>query len=117
MDQGRQAGSEADALLVPPVPVLGGTNIAERHCVRSRKLMLTTGAAANHREQVADKFAAAVGQDWWTIGETCALLLIAAGGRALDPPGVHGNPAAHRELADTRGIAGTVAEENSIHKR
>ena len=45
------------------------------------------------------------------------ILLAAAGGRAIDPPGVRGNPAALRELADTRGKAGVVAEEKSIHKR
>jgi hypothetical protein len=33
-------------------------------------------------ELVADEFAAALGEDRWTAGETCALLLAAAGRRA-----------------------------------
>jgi hypothetical protein len=49
--------------------------------------------------------------------KACPLLLAAAGGRALDPPAVRGNPAAHPELANTHRIAGAVAEEKSIHKR
>jgi hypothetical protein len=66
---------------------------------------------------VVDELAVAAGEERRAVGETCVLLLPAAGGRAFYPARVRGNPAAHRELADTRGIAGAVTAEKAIHKR
>ena len=43
-----------------------------------------TGLATLNRELVADEFAAALGEDWRTASETCAVLPAAAGRRASD---------------------------------
>src|SRR5206468_2760486 len=55
--------------------------------------------------RVADRLAAAVGQDRRAFGETCPVLLALAGRGASDTVPVRGNGAADRGAAGARGIA------------
>ena len=56
--------------------------MAERDRVQLGESLATVSVAEEDWELVADEFAAAFGQDRRTTGETCALLLAAAGRRA-----------------------------------
>ena len=67
--------------------------------------MATFGTAAEDQELVANQFAAALGQDRRTAGETCALLLAAIGRGALEPEAVQQHAANDLGTAAARRLA------------
>ena len=56
--------------------------MVERDCLQLGEPLATVSVAEEDWELVADEFAAALGEDRRTAGETCALLLAAVGRRA-----------------------------------
>ena len=56
-----------------------------------RRLALPKG----NREVVLDELAAAAGEDWWTVGETCPLLLAAVGRKPHDQAAIRQHGAAN----------------------
>ena len=58
--------------------------MADHHCLQSRQSVAAAGIAAKNRELVPDELAAAIGEDGRKVGETCPVLLVAAGGKPFD---------------------------------
>ena len=61
-------------------------------------------ALPKNRGLVADESAATAGEDRRTAGQTCALLLVIAGGRTSEPAAVRGDAGPDRATAGTGGI-------------
>ena len=61
--------------------------------------------------------AATTGEDGWTAGKTCALLLATACGRASDAAAVPGDAGSDRAATDTDGIARVVGVAKSIQSQ
>ena len=104
VDQGRQAGGEDDAAELPSVPVERGAAVAERDRLQPGEPVAAAGAAAEDRQLVADQLAAAAGEDGRPAGETCPLLLAAAGGEPSDAAAVWSHAGQDRIAALARGV-------------
>jgi hypothetical protein len=80
--------------------------VAQRDRLQSREPLAAAGAAGVDREMVADQLAAAVGEDRRTAHQTCALLLVAAGGASPDPAALCRHAGEDRGAAVASGISG-----------
>ena len=107
VDQGGQAGGEDDAALLSPFPLEPSAAGAEPAGLQPGEFVAAAGVAQANRELVADEFAAAAGEDRRTAGETCSLLLAAAGGETSDAAAVRGDAGTDRAATDTDGIGGS----------
>ena len=74
--------------------------------------MAVAGAADEDRHLVADQLAAAAGEDGWTAGEACPLLLAFAGGEPSDEAALWEYGAADRGAVASGGIAEAVGEKS-----
>lgn len=72
------------------------------------------GTDQENRKLVADQFAAAAGEDGWTAGEACTLLLAAVGGEPSDETVVWQYAPADRRAVASGGIAEAVGAGKSI---
>ena len=77
-----------------------------------RQFVATAGPAQENRELVADEFAAAVGENRRTTGETCTLLLTAFGGGTSEPPAVRDHAGLYCPVASAAGINKTVETQS-----
>lgn len=66
--------------------------------------MAAAGTGQRNRELVANEFAATVGEDWRTAGETCQVLLADAGGRTSEPAAVRDYAGPYCPAAGATGI-------------
>jgi hypothetical protein len=85
----------------PLQPSAAGTEPAG---LQPGQFVAATGATPTNQELVADKFAATAGEDRRTAGETCALVLVIAGGRTSDAKAVRGNAGSDRSAPDADRI-------------
>jgi hypothetical protein len=67
------------------------------------------GATDAGRHLVADQLAAAVGENWRTVGQACSLLLAVAGGKSPGAALVCRDARENRNAAGTGGIGWIVA--------
>src|SRR5208282_1182459 len=104
MDKGRQAGGEDDAAFLPPLPRERGAAVAEPDRLQPREFVAAAGVAGAGRHLVADQLAAAPGENRRTAHQTCALLLVAAGGESSDAPALRKHAAEDRDAAAASGI-------------
>ena len=104
VDQGRQAGGEDDAALLPSVPLKSSAAGIEPVGLQPGESVATAGVAPRNRKLVADEPAAKAGEDRRAAVEACALLLAIAGGRTSDAAAVRGDAGPDRATADTDGI-------------
>src|SRR5664280_890471 len=111
MDQGGQAGRENDPPLLSPLPLEPSAAGAEPAGLQPGEFVAAAGVAQANRELVVDESAATAGEDGWTAGQTCALLLATAGGRTSDAAAVRGNAGPDRAATDTDGIGGSWSSE------
>ena len=88
-----------------PFPLQRGAAGAEPAGLQSGQFVATAGVAPANRELVTNEFAATAGEDRWTAGETCALLLAFPGGRTSEPAAVRSDARSDRAVAGTDGIA------------
>ena len=118
VDQGRQAGGEDDAAELSSVPLERSAAGAEPAGLQPGESVAAAGAAEENRELVADELAATAGEDRRTAGETCPLLLAAAGGRPSDAAAVRGDAGPDRAATDTDGIGEMVVQSaaESVYK-
>ena len=72
---------------------------AEPAGLQPGQFVAAAGVAQANRELVADQLAAAAGEDGWTVGETCPLLLAAVGGESSDAAAVWQHAAADGRAA------------------
>ena len=72
--------------------------------------MATAGTAQENREQVANQFAATVGEDRRTVGETSPVLLADAGGRTSEPADVRGHARLYCPVASAAWINAGVGD-------
>jgi hypothetical protein len=86
-----------------PIEPLRATN-AEPIGLQPGESVAATGAAPTNRALVVDESAATAGEDRRTAGETCALLLATAGGRASEPATVRDDAGSDRSAPGTNGI-------------
>jgi hypothetical protein len=84
VDQRRQAGSQDDAVELPPLPLQRGAAGAEPAGLQLGEPVAAAGVAQANRELVADQLAAAVGEDRRASGEARPVLLAAVGGEPSD---------------------------------
>src|ERR1039458_4727364 len=84
MDQRRKAGGEDDSPLLSPVPLQPSTAGAEPAGLQPGEFVAAAGVGQANRELVADQFTATAGEDGWTAGEACTLLLATVGGEPSD---------------------------------
>src|ERR1035437_315695 len=106
MDQGRQAGGEDDAAKLSPFPLQRGAAVAEPDRLQPREFVAAAGVAGAGRHLVADQLAAAPGENRRTAHQTCALLLVAAGGESSDAPALWKHAEEDRDAAVASGIGG-----------
>ena len=84
VDQGRQASGEDDAAKLSSLSVERSAVLGERDRLQFGEPLAAAGATEEDREVVADEFAAAVGEDGWTVGEARAVPLAAVGQEPFD---------------------------------
>jgi hypothetical protein len=95
---------EDDATELSSFPLKPGTAGAEPAGLQPGQLVAAAGVAQGNRELVANQLAATTGEDGWTAGKTCALLLATAGGRASEPAAVQSDAGPDRAATDTDGM-------------
>src|ERR1035437_888194 len=93
--------------------------MAEPDRLQLGKPVAAAGAAEEDRELVADQLATEVGEDGRPLGEACALLLAAVGGRSSDAAGVRGNFAEDLGAAIAGGVraGGLPGRKNGEEKK
>jgi Transposase DDE domain group 1 len=104
VDQGGQAGGKDDAPFLPPFPLQPGAAGLEPAGLQPGELVATAGTAQRNRELVANEFAATVGEDRRTAGETCQVLLADAGGRTSDAAAIRNHAGLYCPVASAAGI-------------
>ena len=105
---------EDDATELSSFPLKPGTAGAEPAGLQPGQLVAAAGVAQGNRELVADQLAATTGEDGWTAGETCSLLLAFSGGRTSDAAAVWEYGAADRGAVASGGIAEAVGAGKTI---
>src|ERR1035438_6097132 len=117
MDQRRKAGGEDDSPLLSPVPLQPSTAGAEPAGLQPGEFVAAAGVAQANRELVADQLAATTGEDGWTAGEACTLLLAVVGGELSDEKVVWQYAPADRRAVASGGIAEAVGAGKSIQSQ
>ena len=84
MDQRGKAGGEDDATELSSFPLEPSATSAELAGLQLGQFVAAAGVAQANRELVADQFTATAGEDGWTAGEACTLLLAVVGGEPSD---------------------------------
>src|ERR1017187_9119582 len=112
MDQRGQAGGKNDSPLLPSFPLQPSAAGAEPAGLQPGEFVAAAGAAQANRELVADQLAAAAGEDRWTAGEACPLLLAFAGGEPSDETAFWKYGAADRDALASGGIVEGVAKKS-----
>src|ERR1019366_4184136 len=115
----RQAGGEDDAAELPSLPIQRGAAMVECDRLQPGEPVAAAGAAQKDRSLVADQLATEVGEDGRALGEACALLLAAVGGRSSDAAGVRGNFAEDLGAAIAGGVraGGLPGRKNGEEKK
>lgn len=111
MDQRRQASRKDNSPFLSSVPLEPSAAGAELAGLQPGEFVTVAGVTQANRELVADQLAAAAGEDRWTAGQTCALLLATAGGRTSDAAAVRGDAGPDRAATATDGIASWWARQ------
>ena len=88
VDQGRQAGHELDAAVVPSLSSERGAAATERAGLHPGQLVAAARTAEQDQELVADDLATQVDEDGRSARQARPLLLAAAGGGASEPAAV-----------------------------
>src|ERR1039457_4861801 len=117
MDQRRKASGEDDSPLLPSFPLQPSATSAEPAGLQPGQFVAAAGVAQANPELVADQLAAAAGEDGWTAGETCPLLLAAVGGEPSHETVVWQYAPADRWAVASGGIAEAVGAGESIQSK
>jgi len=104
MDQGRQAGGALDAAVLSPVSRERGPAAIERAGLQLGQPVAAAGVAQAHRQLVADQRAATPRQNRRAFGQTCAVLLAAAGRESSDSTLVRGDAPGDLGAASPDGL-------------
>ena len=83
-DQGGQAGGEEDAVVLLSLSVERSAAGTQSAGLQLEESVAAAGLAQANRDLVADQLAATFGENGWTAGEACPLLLACAGGEPSD---------------------------------
>jgi len=103
VDQGGQAGNIDDPAFFSSFLLEPSAAGAEPVGLQPGKPVAAAGVAEANRELVTDESAAAAGEDGRTASETCALLLVAAGGRTSDAAAIQGHAGPDRSTTGDDG--------------
>lgn len=79
--------------------------------------MTTAGAAEQDRQLVADEFAAAVGEDGWTIDQARPVLLVALGGGSSDAAVVWSHAGQDRSATLASGLGESAGRRGNLAAR